>query len=72
MRSDPGDNKHYERHDGTHHVIVGDSNDPGHGHIIYNTDGDVIYIRGEGSDHDSPQYDVDRGDNVDSPTWPKT
>lgn len=70
MAVDPGDNKHYTRSDGTHHVIVGDSNDPDHGHIIYNPDGDVIYIRGEGNEHDQPNYDVKNGDNVDDPNWP--
>lgn len=66
-------NKHYERmNDGTRHVILGDSDDPNHGHIIYNQDGDVIYIRAEGNDHDQPNYDVNRGDNVDDPNWPNT
>lgn len=70
MAIDPGDNKHYTRSDGTRHVILGDPSDPEHGHIIYNQEGDVIYIRAEGNAHDSPNYDVNKGDNVDDPSWP--
>lgn len=63
-------NKHYERSDGTRHVIVGDDKDPDHGHIVYDKEGDVVYIRGEGTSRDTPEYDTRKGDNVDDPNWP--
>ena len=70
--SDPND-KHYTRSsDDSQHVIIGDSNDPNHGHIVYNSDGDVVYIRGEGTSKEDAQYDTNRGDNVDDPNWPNT
>jgi hypothetical protein len=65
--------KHYTRQsDGFRQVIIGDDKKENHGHIVYDKEGDVVYIRGEDTPRDRAEYDTNKGHNVDDPNWPNT